>query len=219
MFNRKNAVPPVQTGKSMETKAATPLFEKTQSRPTPPQALEPGKPALVKPDGLITARDQTPTQTKDVSVNQKTPTPPAFRPDLSRLDSPRTETSRPDLSRFDSPRRTEMPQSNSSKPEAATEMRKLIVGRDIALAGEISACDYLVVEGTVEARVREGRHIEIADTGPVPRHGRNRRSRHRGPLRRRHHGSRPLACTLHRPHRRQGPVRRTGSGSRRSSGR
>jgi cytoskeletal protein CcmA (bactofilin family) len=43
--------------------------------------------------------------------------------------------------------------------------RKLIVGRDIALAGEINSCDHLVVEGTVEARVREGSRIEISDTG------------------------------------------------------
>ncbi|WP_075770240.1 bactofilin family protein [Aerophototrophica crusticola] len=47
----------------------------------------------------------------------------------------------------------------------ATEMRKLIVGRDISLSGEIAACDVLVVEGTVEAKLRDGRVIEIADTG------------------------------------------------------
>lgn len=48
---------------------------------------------------------------------------------------------------------------------SATEMRKLIVGRDISLSGEIAACDVLVVEGTVEAKLREGKIIEIADTG------------------------------------------------------
>jgi cytoskeletal protein CcmA (bactofilin family) len=44
-------------------------------------------------------------------------------------------------------------------------MRKLVVGPGIAFNGEISACDYLVVEGTVEARVKEGRRLEIADGG------------------------------------------------------
>jgi cytoskeletal protein CcmA (bactofilin family) len=44
-------------------------------------------------------------------------------------------------------------------------MRKLIVGRDISLSGEIAACDVLVVEGTVEARLRDGRNIEISETG------------------------------------------------------
>lgn len=48
---------------------------------------------------------------------------------------------------------------------SATEMRKLIVGRDISLSGEITACDVLVVEGTVEAKLRDGRNIEIAESG------------------------------------------------------
>lgn len=53
----------------------------------------------------------------------------------------------------------------SSGATPATEMRKLIVGRDISLSGEIAACDVLVVEGTVEAKLRDGHVVEIADTG------------------------------------------------------
>ncbi|WP_236025261.1 bactofilin family protein [Arenibaculum pallidiluteum] len=52
-----------------------------------------------------------------------------------------------------------------SLPGQATDTRKLIVGRDISLSGEIAACDVLVVEGTVEARLKDGRSIEIAETG------------------------------------------------------
>ena len=43
--------------------------------------------------------------------------------------------------------------------------KKLVVGRDISLTGEISACDTLVVEGTVEAALSDSRTIEIAETG------------------------------------------------------
>ena len=43
--------------------------------------------------------------------------------------------------------------------------KKLIVGREISLSGEISACDTLVVEGTVEASLSDSRTIEIAETG------------------------------------------------------
>jgi cytoskeletal protein CcmA (bactofilin family) len=43
--------------------------------------------------------------------------------------------------------------------------RKLIVGRDISLSGEIAACDQLVVEGTVDATLREGQRIEITESG------------------------------------------------------
>jgi cytoskeletal protein CcmA (bactofilin family) len=45
------------------------------------------------------------------------------------------------------------------------EVRKLTVGRGIAFSGEISACDHLIVEGTVEARLPEGQRIEITETG------------------------------------------------------
>ena len=43
--------------------------------------------------------------------------------------------------------------------------KKLIVGREICLTGEISACDTLVVEGRVEAELSDSRTIEIAETG------------------------------------------------------
>jgi cytoskeletal protein CcmA (bactofilin family) len=45
------------------------------------------------------------------------------------------------------------------------ETRKLIVGRDINLSGEITACDHLIVEGTVEARVRDCFRLEVAESG------------------------------------------------------
>ena len=41
----------------------------------------------------------------------------------------------------------------------------LVVGRDIRLSGEISACQRLVVEGSVEADLTDTRTLEIADTG------------------------------------------------------
>jgi cytoskeletal protein CcmA (bactofilin family) len=49
--------------------------------------------------------------------------------------------------------------------EGSTESKMLIVGRDITLSGEISACDRLVVEGRVEAKLTDCREIEIASTG------------------------------------------------------
>jgi cytoskeletal protein CcmA (bactofilin family) len=52
-----------------------------------------------------------------------------------------------------------------SAAAAASDLRKLVVGREISLSGEIAACDVLVVEGTVEAKLRDGRIIEIADGG------------------------------------------------------
>lgn len=45
------------------------------------------------------------------------------------------------------------------------EGKKLIVGRDITLSGNISACDRLVVEGTVEASVANAVVLEIPEAG------------------------------------------------------
>ena len=55
------------------------------------------------------------------------------------------------------------PTPSPSRREA--ELRKLIVGREISLAGEITSCDRLVVEGSVEANLANCRDIEISDTG------------------------------------------------------
>jgi cytoskeletal protein CcmA (bactofilin family) len=55
--------------------------------------------------------------------------------------------------------------ADPAKGEPARDIRKLIVGRDINLSGEIAACDHLIVEGTVEARVRDCYRLEVAESG------------------------------------------------------
>ncbi len=51
------------------------------------------------------------------------------------------------------------------RQEPARDVRKLIVGRDITLSGEIAACDHLIVEGTVEASVKDCHRLEVAEAG------------------------------------------------------
>ena len=46
-----------------------------------------------------------------------------------------------------------------------TPTRKLIVGREISLQGEITSCDHLVVEGSVTANLSGCREIEIMESG------------------------------------------------------
>ena len=43
--------------------------------------------------------------------------------------------------------------------------KKLVVGRDITLAGEITDCDILVVEGKVKASLNDSRRFEISESG------------------------------------------------------
>ncbi len=56
-------------------------------------------------------------------------------------------------------------QRRSSHSGGDQEGKKLIVGQDICLSGEITACDTLVVEGAVEASLSDSRVIEVAETG------------------------------------------------------
>jgi len=71
---------------------------------------------------------------------------------------------------------TKAPAIAAAAPHWATEIsttlgvgradsKTLIVGRDIRLAGEITECDRLIVEGHVEVALSDARLIEVADKG------------------------------------------------------
>ena len=51
------------------------------------------------------------------------------------------------------------------EPRHEPELRQLLVGREITLSGEITTCDRLLVEGSVEANLSNCADIEIAQTG------------------------------------------------------
>ena len=83
----------------------------------------------------------------------KAPAPP-LRPATGIAESPRPG---------DLPRVPRLPAEPQRKTE--TETRKLIVGREISLSGEITQCDRLVVEGSVEANLVGCRDVDIAESG------------------------------------------------------
>jgi cytoskeletal protein CcmA (bactofilin family) len=83
------------------------------------------------------------------------PSRPAMNPDIARRG--------PDMSAF-APRPAGGAGATAPRaPEA--EQKKLIVGRDIFLNGEIRTCDSLVVEGKVEAVLSDCRAMDIAQSG------------------------------------------------------
>ena len=45
------------------------------------------------------------------------------------------------------------------------DARRLVVGREICLSGEITACDTLVVQGRVEATLKQSHRVEISEHG------------------------------------------------------
>ncbi len=48
---------------------------------------------------------------------------------------------------------------------APAEQSRLTISRGITISGEIEACDYLVVEGTVEASLKGARVLDVAEGG------------------------------------------------------
>jgi len=81
------------------------------------------------------------------------PSPPSSPTPVSVAEQPR--------------RLPEMPSERGSRPDQSriTEGTELIVGREIVLNGEINSCDRLVVQGKVEATMKNCRELEIAETG------------------------------------------------------
>ena len=92
--------------------------------------------------------------------------PPGVAPARPAVMPPRAS----DLARAgDAIRPPELPR-RPGDPVTATrrsdgELRKLTVGREITLSGEITSCDMLVIEGSVEANLTNCRDIDIAESG------------------------------------------------------
>ena len=55
--------------------------------------------------------------------------------------------------------------SVSDSADYSENDRRLTIGRGITMSGEIESCDYLLVEGTVEAALRGANALDIAESG------------------------------------------------------
>jgi len=60
-----------------------------------------------------------------------------------------------------------VPASNpyDTRSSAASDERRLVIGQGITMSGEIESCDFLMVEGTLEAALKGAKVLEIASTG------------------------------------------------------
>lgn len=57
------------------------------------------------------------------------------------------------------------PQQTEQQNAAQSSDRRLTIGAGITLSGEIESCDYLLVEGTVEAALKGANVLDIAESG------------------------------------------------------
>jgi hypothetical protein len=76
----------------------------------------------------------------------------------------------------DPPRSAAVPARTPGPPQQPTEQsvgshghevdrRTLIIGEGISLSGEVTSCDRLIVESTIEAKLEKCQHVIIAETG------------------------------------------------------
>jgi cytoskeletal protein CcmA (bactofilin family) len=88
------------------------------------------------------------------------------KPADGTLHSP-MELRTPGLTESTAPRPTLAPPAREAKPAVAAEEtgKRLIVGQGISLSGEITACDRLVVDGSVQVTLNQTRAIEITEKG------------------------------------------------------
>ena len=87
------------------------------------------------------------------------------KPAEGTMHSP-LELRTPGVSENAAPRPTLAPPMRDAKPAAVDESgKRLIVGQGISLSGEITACDRLVVDGSVQVTLNQTRAIEITEKG------------------------------------------------------
>ena len=117
-----------------------------------------------KPAGEATqkAAAAPPPPSKSAGTGVDLPPPPTRAP-VSLPEKPRATVSLPEKPS----RLPDMPSGRGHRRDRSgrDDGKELIVGREIVLKGGISSCDRLVVEGKVEAVMKDCREIEIAETG------------------------------------------------------
>jgi cytoskeletal protein CcmA (bactofilin family) len=105
-------------------------------------------------------KDSTTTEPTPMTF-ARTPTPPNPTPTFGASGIPKPQASAPVQPRPVAPLGGVKPVEEPRK----TDEKKLTVGPEIVLSGQITSCDRLVVEGKVEASLTDSRAIEIAESG------------------------------------------------------
>ena len=129
------------------------MFRRRRPSQTPSDTIgAPGDAmADMKPDDPADPPSPTASDAKGPAMSTSTPRTPSqgFVPEIPRRSA------------------VDIPGAPSRRPAArdADEGKRLVVGREISLSGEITACDTLVVEGTVQATLEHSHALEISEGG------------------------------------------------------
>lgn len=161
MFGRKKdtaaplpPAPPQKTGSQQDLgiKApAAPTKAVDDDLPPMPSHLRAiGKPVL-PPTASSTNSSVNPG-----AVMSENPTP-SFRPEIAKR--PGAELPKAVV------QATAQATASGNRSEGHPEAKVLMIGREISLSGQITACDRVIVEGKVEAQLTDSRFVEVSESG------------------------------------------------------
>lgn len=150
MFGRKK--PSTENAASMPPappeKTAAPKAAEDDVPPMPSHLRTVGKPVLPS-----TSPSNSGNETMSESQT------PTFRPEIAKrpaVDLPKAVVQAT---------ASAMPSTPGSKSEHGADPKVLLIGREISLSGQITACDKVIVEGKVEAQLTDSRFVEVSETG------------------------------------------------------
>ena len=63
------------------------------------------------------------------------------------------------------PASSHQPEPQSQSPRNEVDVRTMIVGAETAFSGEITSCNRLIVEGTIDAKIDNCQHVLIDESG------------------------------------------------------
>ena len=138
--------------KKDEIEGPRPVIPSSSSAPSSSPGLAPPKPPL-RP-----SMPSTPAPMQGINP----PSPP------KPMAAPATATAPPSPPSAAAPvrRPPDLPLTSGGRVSATdNEPKKLIVGREIFLSGQITSCDRLIVEGRVEAQLTQSKMIEVTESG------------------------------------------------------
>ena len=148
--------PPVQAElKPIEPKqtaaSAAPIKATDDELPPMPSHLRSvGKPVLPATAPVTTAGA--------AAMSDTNPPTPTFRPEIAKRPMDLAPKAVVQATAGAAP-------ATPARADNHAEPKVLLIGREISLSGQITACDRVVVEGRVEAQLTESRFVEITETG------------------------------------------------------
>lgn len=117
--------------------------------------------APVSAPAAASAAAPRPAQPAQASPQAAAPATPAFRPAPPQAALAAARPAAPAAAPA-----AASPNIDRSTPKAAAK-RVLTVGPDIQMKGEITTCDRVVIEGAVDATLREVHTVELAESGSL----------------------------------------------------